>query len=371
MSLEQAWASGAEWTNPMRYSLGLRVGAWTRRYLDPAREVGGTTQQDLEHFVDLFAVWRVHRRVDLLGGYRFGWMESSHSNHSYRRHLGRLGVRVRLPWRLEVSVSAMFGRVDLPQYTLPVVLEGGGRGGVETGDLDPESVLEGTEGTTPDTPVDPGAPAGPDLPDAADTPEAQPSAGAELPTAARIDALEPETRSGETALLGQQTAPRRDLVLKSLAQVTWEASGHLRLWARYSVLGVWGQWDEHRWIAHRQQFLVGLSVRWAGKRRDERVVEVPRFEEDGAPDGKRRVTFTLKAPDARRVAVVGSFNGWDAEKGAMRRLPDGRWRVSARLEPGRYLYTYLVDGEALPAPPDARQVISDGFGGKNGVLIVR
>jgi 1,4-alpha-glucan branching enzyme len=60
-----------------------------------------------------------------------------------------------------------------------------------------------------------------------------------------------------------------------------------------------------------------------------------------APDG---TTFTVWAPNARDVGVVGAFNGWEPQ--SLRRLEDGTGRWSARIqgvEPGD-CYKYRIQG---------------------------
>ena len=48
-------------------------------------------------------------------------------------------------------------------------------------------------------------------------------------------------------------------------------------------------------------------------------------------DGKRGVRFTVWAPNAKSVSVVGGFNDWDANAQPMQRVRDGEiWRPSSR-----------------------------------------
>src|SRR5262245_49054449 len=51
-----------------------------------------------------------------------------------------------------------------------------------------------------------------------------------------------------------------------------------------------------------------------------------------------RVQFVLVAPEARKVAVVGDFNGWDAEHKAYQaeHRGGGVWSVTAKLPPGHH-----------------------------------
>jgi enterochelin esterase-like enzyme len=61
----------------------------------------------------------------------------------------------------------------------------------------------------------------------------------------------------------------------------------------------------------------------------------------------RRVTFRLRAPDAKAVTVSGDF-GNDAE---MRRSNDGIWSVTVGpLDPEMYVYYFTVDGVRLTDP---------------------
>ena len=78
---------------------------------------------------------------------------------------------------------------------------------------------------------------------------------------------------------------------------------------------------------------------------------------------KKRVYFTLQAPGADDVRVLGSFNGWDARP--LKRQKDGVWKTWTSLEPGTYEYRYLVDGDWMNAP-EADEV-ENPFGSTNCV----
>lgn len=87
----------------------------------------------------------------------------------------------------------------------------------------------------------------------------------------------------------------------------------------------------------------------------------------------RVVKFVLIAPDAKRVAVVGDFNGWDTTANPMTtRTPDGRWTVFVPLRPGLHVYSFVVDGDHFLADPSAPLAPDDGFGTshKNSVVVV-
>ena len=60
--------------------------------------------------------------------------------------------------------------------------------------------------------------------------------------------------------------------------------------------------------------------------------------------------FFCQAPQAKHVALVGDFNGWDADATPMTRQPDGRWFASVELSHGFHQYVFLVDGRRLLDP---------------------
>lgn len=83
----------------------------------------------------------------------------------------------------------------------------------------------------------------------------------------------------------------------------------------------------------------------------------------------RKVKFEYYAPQATKVGVGGTFNGWDAEKSLMKRQNNGQWRVEMDLLPGRYEYRYFIDGSWQN---DQRPVecVPNAFGTWNCVLEV-
>jgi chromosome partitioning protein len=82
------------------------------------------------------------------------------------------------------------------------------------------------------------------------------------------------------------------------------------------------------------------------------------------PEG---VVFTLEALSAERVQLVGDFNGWTMEGSEMQH--EGRyWRKLLNLEPGRYLYRFVVDGNWQSDPLNTR--VEPCPGGYNSVLVV-
>ena len=82
------------------------------------------------------------------------------------------------------------------------------------------------------------------------------------------------------------------------------------------------------------------------------------------------VRFMLNQPGARSVAVAGTFNGWSASSHAL--VFDGahqQWTLVVPLPPGEHLFMYVVDGVWL-SPPNADDWVEDGFGARNGLVVV-
>ena len=90
----------------------------------------------------------------------------------------------------------------------------------------------------------------------------------------------------------------------------------------------------------------------------------------------RARTFTTPAPDAKKVCLAGSFNGWDPGATPMRRNEYGVWVVTLQLAPGRYEYRFVVDGEwrsevACEGPHgDCPHCVPNDFGTRNCVVHV-
>jgi hypothetical protein len=79
--------------------------------------------------------------------------------------------------------------------------------------------------------------------------------------------------------------------------------------------------------------------------------------------------FTYIDRTAKSVAVVGSFNDWDATKTVLTRIGDSVWTAAIPLAPGRYEYQLVVDGKWI-ANPAAQETAPSEFGAANSVIIV-
>ena len=84
------------------------------------------------------------------------------------------------------------------------------------------------------------------------------------------------------------------------------------------------------------------------------------------------VQLFLKDPQARAVAVTGTFNHWDirSPKYLLAKDSQGCWRVSLSLKPGQYEYRFFVDGHWAD-DPQAAKTVQNKFGTMNAVLEVK
>lgn len=90
-----------------------------------------------------------------------------------------------------------------------------------------------------------------------------------------------------------------------------------------------------------------------------------------APAGALLVRFELTAPEAGRVALAGSFNGWSDSTTLFTRNPEtGTWSVTVMLPPGEYEYLFVIDGKRWVPDPDAQAFVDDGFGNRNSLIVV-
>lgn len=72
--------------------------------------------------------------------------------------------------------------------------------------------------------------------------------------------------------------------------------------------------------------------------------------------------------DANVVALAGTFNGWKQSETFL--IKDGnRWWCRLKLEPGKYLYKFIVDGDWITDPGN-QNTEDDGHGNINSVLLV-
>ncbi len=77
-----------------------------------------------------------------------------------------------------------------------------------------------------------------------------------------------------------------------------------------------------------------------------------------------------RAPKARRVAIVGSFNSWDATAHPLTKMPGGDWAITVYFPAGRIVYGFDVDGVLRPDPFDEARM-PNGRGSTYSIRSVR
>lgn len=82
------------------------------------------------------------------------------------------------------------------------------------------------------------------------------------------------------------------------------------------------------------------------------------------------VRFTLAAPQASSVTLVGDFTDWETSGHTLTDTDgDGVWETNLRLKKGRvYEYNFIIDGEVWIPDPNALMQVDDGFGGESSIL---
>ena len=132
------------------------------------------------------------------------------------------------------------------------------------------------------------------------------------------------------------------------------------------------------WIDHlkRQIFFPRFSFRLAGAAAAAVLVMFFAFTfifntPDTSPICSAEVQFSLRISDNKThtVAIAGDFNNWDPQANILEDPEsDGIWTGTLKLEPGRYEYMFVLDGEKWFPDPNALRYVKDGFGNKNAIL---
>ena len=90
------------------------------------------------------------------------------------------------------------------------------------------------------------------------------------------------------------------------------------------------------------------------------------------PVGK--VTFKLPREavgSAKKVHIVGEFNGWDSQATPLKKLKDGAFSVTLDLEKGRqYRFRYLIDERIWENDWSADRYEPSPFGVEDSVVVV-
>ena len=82
-----------------------------------------------------------------------------------------------------------------------------------------------------------------------------------------------------------------------------------------------------------------------------------------------KVTFSIEAKEAAAASVVGDFNSWNPEAGALGKLKNGTFKATFDLpRDASYEFKYVIDG-AFVNEPEADAYQWNAFAGsENSVL---
>lgn len=98
-------------------------------------------------------------------------------------------------------------------------------------------------------------------------------------------------------------------------------------------------------------FGVGLLLLAAGFAGGRLSALLPRRPPAAGPN-----TFTVAAPGAKEVVLVGDFSAWQPIS-LFDHDGDGVWSVTVALPPGRYEYAFVVDGRWVGQDPLAAEYV--------------
>jgi len=74
------------------------------------------------------------------------------------------------------------------------------------------------------------------------------------------------------------------------------------------------------------------------------------------------VDFSVWAPNAESVSVIGAFNQWDPKADPMRKDSTGVWRAHAEFARPGHEYLFVIDGSLERRDPRAREISISGMG---------
>lgn len=84
-----------------------------------------------------------------------------------------------------------------------------------------------------------------------------------------------------------------------------------------------------------------------------------------------KVTFTVPAEGAKKVAVVGDFNNWSTKDSTLKKLKNGTFKGTFNLpKEAAYEFKYIIDGDYVNESEADRYQWNDFAGSENAVLEV-
>lgn len=82
-----------------------------------------------------------------------------------------------------------------------------------------------------------------------------------------------------------------------------------------------------------------------------------------------KVTFSIKAKEAKKVSVAGDWNKWSAKAEPLKKLKSGVFKTTVDLPKDKsYEFKYVVDGNYVNDDQADAYAWNDYAGAENGVL---
>lgn len=179
----------------------------------------------------------------------------------------------------------------------------------------------------------------------------------------RQPGLSPGTSLGDQS----ETSPSNRAMLSS---TWWMAEGTWWLMDRIGLVGSVGRQPTDPSIAVTGQSFLRVGFRAALQRRRVEPKLAPVNPLTAAFKAQRQtgevVEFTLRAPDARKVEIMGDFTDWSP---VLMEQEGNLWRVRLPASPGLHRMNVRYDGGAWRAPPVTR-IVKDEFGQESGELMI-
>ena len=82
-----------------------------------------------------------------------------------------------------------------------------------------------------------------------------------------------------------------------------------------------------------------------------------------------QVVFRMENPSASSIHVAGDFNDWNPAGYRMDRV-NGHWQLVLNLEPGKYEYAFVINGEKWILDPENKTCARSESGQENSVISV-
>jgi 1,4-alpha-glucan branching enzyme len=80
----------------------------------------------------------------------------------------------------------------------------------------------------------------------------------------------------------------------------------------------------------------------------------------------KKQTFSLTAPEAMVVTLVGDFTEWQQNPIPLKKTQAGVWSVTVELTPGTHHYRFMVDGQ-WREDPECTLRVANPYGTENSV----